>query len=124
MPHVTEILPGQRIVEVVLSGALGDPEAIEMLLEAKKLQDETGTTDALLDCTDVTQGLTYSSVVEMADYLVSQGVPDGWRQAVVKPTNLTAAVTIGLWEAAGTNRGMTIKVFPDRESAIGWLTSP
>lgn len=123
MPHVTEILPGQRIVEVVLSGALGDPEAIDMLLEAKNLQDETGIPDALLDCTEVTTGLSYSSVIEMADYIVSQGVPTDWRQAVVKPTNLTAAVTIGLWEAAGTNRGMTIKVFPDRESAIGWLTS-
>jgi hypothetical protein len=123
VPHVTEILPGQRIVEVVLSGALGDPEAIDMLLEAKKLQDEMGITNALLDCTDVTTGLTYSSVVEMADYLVAQGIPADWRQAVVKPTNLTAAVTIGLWEAAGSNRGMTIRVFPDRESAIGWLTS-
>lgn len=120
---MTEILPGQRIVEVVLSGALGDPEAIDMLLEAKNLQDETGIPDALLDCTEVTTGLSYSSVIEMADYIVSQGVPTDWRQAVVKPTNLTAAVTIGLWEAAGTNRGMTIKVFPDRESAIGWLTS-
>ena len=123
MPHVTEILPGQRIVEVVLSGALDDPEAIEMLKEAMDLQRETGIPDALLDCTDVAKGLSYPSVVEMADYTVSLGVPSNWRQAVVKPTDLTAAVTIGLWEAAGNNRGMTIKVFPDRESALAWLTS-
>ena len=123
VPHVTEILPGQRIVEVVLSGALGDPEAVEMLVEAKKLQDEMGIPNALLDCTDVTTGLSYSSVVEMADYLVSQGVPAEWREAVVKPTNLTAAVTIGLWEAACNNRGILVKVFPDRESAVGWLTA-
>ena len=106
-----------------MSGALGDPEAVDMLLEAKRLQDEMGIPDALLDCTEVTTGLTYPSVVEMADYLASQGVPADWRQAVVKPTNLTAAVTIGLWEAAGNNRGMAIKVFPDRESAVEWLTS-
>jgi hypothetical protein len=120
---VTEILPGQRIVEVVLSGALDDPEAIDMLVESRRLQEETGIPNALLDCTDVIKGLSYSSVVEMADYIVAQGVPSDWRQAVVKPTDLTAAVTIGLWEAAGTNRGMTIKVFPDRTAAIGWLTS-
>ena len=123
MPHVTEILPGQRIVEVVLSGALDDPEAVDMLLESRKLQAEMGIPYALLDCTDVIKGLSYSSVVEMADYIVSLGVPSDWRQAVVKPKDLTAAVTIGLWEAAGNNRGMTIKVFPDRESALGWLTS-
>ena len=60
----------------------------------------------------------------MADYTVSLGVPSDWRQAVVKPHDLTAAVTIGLWEAAGNNRGMNIKVFPDRDSALEWLTGP
>ena len=121
---MTEILSGQRIVEVVLSGALADPEAVEMLVECRRLQEELGIPDALLDCTAVDQGLSYPSVVEMADYTVSLGVPSDWRQAVVKPTNLTAAVTIGLWEAAGNNRGMNIKVFPDRDSALEWLTSP
>jgi len=123
VPHVTEILPGQRIVEVVLSGALDDPEAIDMLVESRKLQAEMGIPYALLDCTDVIKGLSYSSVVEMADYIVALGVPSDWRQAVVKPKDLTAAVTIGLWEAAGNNRGMSIKVFPDRESAVAWLTA-
>lgn len=121
MPHLTEILPGHQVVEVVLSGALEDPEAVEMLSEAMNLQRETGILDALLDCTDVVKGMSYSSVVEMADYIVSLGVPSNWRQAVIKPKDLTAAVTIGLWEAAGNNRGMTIKVLPDRESALAWL---
>jgi hypothetical protein len=123
VPHVTEILPGQRIVEVTLSGALDDPEAIDMLVESRKLQAELDIPDALLDCTYVIKGLSYSSVVEMADYIVALGVPSDWRQAVVKPKDLTAAVTIGLWEAAGNNRGMSIRVFPDRESALVWLTA-
>ncbi len=123
MAHVTEILSGQHVVEVVLSGALDDPEAIDLLAECRRLQIELGIADALLDCTDVIKGLSYSSVVEMADYIVGVGVPSDWRQAVVKPRDVTAAVTIGLWEAAGNNRGMTIKVFPDRESALAWLTS-
>lgn len=123
MPHLTEILPGHQVVEVVLSGALDDPEAVEMLGETMNLQRETGIPDALLDCTEVVKGLSYKSVVDMADYTVSLGVPSNWRQAVIKPTDLTAAVTIGLWEAAGNNRGMTIKVFPDRESALAWLAA-
>lgn len=120
---MTEILPGHQVIEVVLSGALDDPEAVDMLVEAMSLQRETGIADALLDCTDVIQGLSYPSVVGMADYTVALGVPSDWRQAVIKPKDVTAAVTVGLWEAAGNNRGMTIKVFPDRESALAWLTS-
>ena len=123
VPHLTEILPGHQAIEVVLSGALDDPEAAEMLVEAMNLQREMDIPDALLDCTGVTKGLSYPSVVEMADYTVSLGVPSNWRQAVIKPKDLTAAVTIGLWEAAGNNRGMTIKVFPDRESALAWLAA-
>jgi hypothetical protein len=123
MPHVTEILSGQRIVEVVLSGALDDPEAVDVLVESRRLQSELDIPDVLLDCSEVVRGLTYSSVVEMADYVVAMGVPSDWRQAVVKPHDLTASVTIGLWEAAGSNRGMNIKVFPDRESALAWLSS-
>jgi hypothetical protein len=124
MPHVTEILPGRQVVEVVLSGSLDDPEALEILVESRNLQEKLGIADVLLDCTDVVKCLSYPSVVEMADYAVSLGVPSNWRQAVIKPMDLTAAVTIGLWEAAGTNRGMTIKMFPDRASALEWLAAP
>jgi hypothetical protein len=123
MPHVTEVIPGQRIVDVVVSGAMDAPEAFEMLVESKRLQEQHGIPDVLIDCTAVIKGPSYPSVLEMADYAVSLGVPSDWRQAVVKPKDLTAAVTIGLWEAAGNNRGMTIKVFPDRESALVWLAS-
>lgn len=94
-----------------------------MLVESRRLQDELGIAHALLDCTDVVKGPSYSSVVEVADYIAALGVPSEWRQAVVKPTDLTAAVSVGLWEVAGSNRGMTVKVFPDRESALEWLTS-
>lgn len=124
MPHVTEILPGRQVVEVVLSGSLDDPEALEILVESRNLQEKLGIADVLLDCTDVVKCLSYPSVVEMADYAVSLGVPSNWRQAVIKPMDLTAAVTIGLWEAAGTNRGMTIKMFPDRACALEWLAAP
>ena len=90
VPHVTEILPGHQVIEVVLSGALEDPEAAELLVEAMTLQRETGIPDALLDCTDVVRGLPYPSVVEMADHTVALGVPSNWRQAVIKPDDLTA----------------------------------
>jgi hypothetical protein len=122
MPHVMGIRSEQRIVEVVLSGPIAEPEAFEMLAQCSKLQEQQGIPDALIDCTDVLPGLTYSSVVEMADYAVSLGVPSHWRQAVVKPRDLTAAVAVGLWAAAGGNRGMAIKVFPDRESALAWFS--
>lgn len=40
---------------------------------------------------------------------------------MIKPHDPNAAVTITLWEAACCNRGLDVKVFCDRESALEWL---
>ena len=46
---------------------------------------------------------------------------DRFREALVQPTDVTAAVSVGFWEVAGINRGLAMKVFRDRDDAIAWL---
>ena len=79
--------------------------------------------DTLLDCADLTQGSAAVPIVELADRVSSLGTDPRWRQAIVKPHDPWAAMSVVRWEAAATNRGMTVRLFEDRESALAWLTA-
>jgi hypothetical protein len=62
-------------------------------------------------------------LVELADRVSDLGLEPHWRQAIVKPSDPWASMSVQRWEAIATNRGMTVRVFPDRESALAWLTA-
>ena len=124
MPRVmTELLPEHRVIEQVAVGTLNDPEVLDLILGVQQLQRETGIADTLIDCTDLTQGTSTVPLVDLAERVARLGVDPGWRQAIVKPSDAWASMSVLRWEAVAGNRGMTVRVFPDRESAIGWLTA-
>jgi len=109
------------VLEVVLVGSLEDP-AVRACLEATiALQYERGVPNVLVDATAVTRGMTIPEVIALSDLLAEAKVPTHWRQAVVRPRNVEAAVTVDLWAVTVTNRGMIATMFDDRESALSWL---
>ena len=76
----------------------------------------------LLDCRDLTQGSVSVPVVDLATRVAGLGMESHWRQAIVRPSDAFAAMTVDFWMAAANNRGITCRVFRDRESALAWLT--
>jgi hypothetical protein len=120
---MTELLPGHRIIEQVAVGTLNDPEVFELILGVQQLQQETGIGDTLLDCTGLTQGTASVPVLDLIDRVVGIGMEPGWRQAIIRPHEAFAAMTVDRWMAAANNRGVTVRVFRDREAALEWLTA-
>lgn len=124
MPRImTELLPGRRVIEQVAIGTLNDPEVLELILGVQQMVNETGIKDTLLDCSELTQGTEPVPVGELADLVAKIGADPDWRQAIVKPHDPWASMTVIRWEALASNRGMHVKVFPDRETALAWLAT-
>lgn len=121
MPHVVRTDPDHPIVEVAVRGAINDPEVLGIFDAARVLQLETGIGDVLVDCSDMSHSLTYPEVIALATVLADRGVMPHWRQAIIKPHDVVTAVTVSLWEAACSNRGLKVKVFRDHDSALEWL---
>lgn len=118
---MTELLPDHRIIEQIAVGTLNDPEVLELILGVQQIQKETGIADTLLDCSELTQGTAAVPLVDLADRVAQLGMEPHWRQAIVRPHDPWAAMTVSHWKAAASNRGMIVEVFRDRESALEWL---
>lgn len=120
---MSELLPDHRVIEQVAVGTLNDPEVFELILGVQQLQKDTGIGDTLLDCTGLTQGPAPVPLLELIDKVAAIGMEPGWRQAIIRPHDPFAAMTVDRWSAAANNRGIAVRVFRDRESALTWLTS-
>lgn len=119
---MTELLPDHRVIEQVAVGTLNDPEVLELILGVQDLQHELGIGLTLLDCTDLTQGSRSVSIVDLAEIVARRGMEPHWKEALVRPTDPWARMSVDLWVAACNNRGIVAKAFPDRTSALEWLT--
>ena len=118
---VRSLGPDVPVIEVVVEGSMTDPDTMELVTSGMREQQEKGFVLGLVDATHLTQKASPSLVIQVADHLRDAGVPDGWRQAVLRPHDLDAAMAVDLWEAAANNRGLTVKVFRDRDQALAWL---
>ena len=75
----------------------------------------------LADCTDLFRPPPISDLKDLVDTLAALGVTDRFREALVQPHDVTAAVAVGFWATAGANRGLAMEVFRHRDDALAWL---
>jgi hypothetical protein len=121
MGAVVRLMPGLPIVEMVTSGYFSAEEGGEVMGKGISLSIENDIWNVLADFTAMTHTALPADIIALADALKELGVADRFREAVVRPTDVVAAVWVDLWEKAAMNRGIAVKSFRDRESAIGWL---
>jgi len=98
-----------------------DPDMMALVTNGMREQHAEGYVLGLVDATLLTQKAIPSLVIQVADHLRDAGVSAGWKQAVLRPRDLDAAMAVDLWEAAANNRGLRVKVFRDRDEALAWL---
>lgn len=118
---VRSLGPDVPAIEVVLEGSLSDPATMQLLVDGLRLMRREGVARSLVDAERLTQKVSPTTVIAVADRLLASDRPSGWRQAVLRPHDLDAAMATDLWEAAANNRGMLVKVFRDRDEALRWL---
>jgi hypothetical protein len=115
------LAPEYPIVEAVHAGQLRYEDAIEIRDVGIAMAIEHQTFLLLLDLSSTTRQPPAELIVEIADSLAQLGVSDRLREAIVRPTDVTAAVWADLFVKAAVNRGLTVSLQRDRESAIAWL---
>ncbi len=120
---VNSLLPEYPIVEARYAGHVSKQDVDDAMAACAAVAIEHDTWNVLADCTDLVWTPTVTDLFELVKFLADMGVSDRFREAVVRPTDATAAASVGFWETAGVNRGLNIRTFHDRESAIAWLAS-
>ena len=114
-------LEKEKIVHVVFSGTISDIEFQEAIAGSLLLAEKNGTKQFLTDCTEMESGASVLKAIELAKKL--SGMDEFWeiKEAIIFSKHERAVKDLEVYEAVTNNRGMNIKIFHDRESALRWL---
>ena len=118
---VRSLLPDLPLIEMVVSGTITHGDSDEMRAAARALSAETGIARFLYDATDLVHLPSSTDIIRVADSVVATNVPEGFRNAHVRPSDLTAAMWTDHWVAAANNRGIPTAAFHTRDEAVAWL---
>ena len=118
---VRSLAPEHDVVEARFYGVNTREEIEQAFAECLALALEIDTWLLLADCTDLAYAPPISDLKDLVDALATLGVTERFREALVRPLDVTAAVSVGFWATAGTNRGLVMELFRDRGEALAWL---
>lgn len=119
--QVGTLVPEHSIVEARFFGNVTTTDVTGAFTECILMAMQLDTWNVLADCTELVWTPTITDLKDLVDALSDLGVTDRFREALVRPTDVTAAVSVGFWETAGVNRGLDIQGFRARADAIDWL---
>lgn len=119
MPCCVSLDPLQPHAEATYSGTLTAAELKAAAGEIMALMQKSQTTRLLADCTDIKGGHSVFDLYELADWIKAHAPQ--MREAVVLPALDLAADHVRFWETTCRNRGIAVRIFNDRDSALRWL---
>lgn len=115
------MLPDLPVVEMVVSGTITHSDSDEMRRTVKSLLAQDGLSLVLYDAVDLVHVPTSTNIIKVAESMSTTNLPPTFRNAHVRPKDLTAAMWTDHWVAAANNRGIPTAVFRTRAEALGWL---
>jgi hypothetical protein len=116
--------PEHDVVGVTYSDDV-DRAQLEAAFEAALIEGhEHGTWHVLTDLSGLTGGHSLFDLYAVVEGVVGLGVQDRFREAVVTATGSEILANAQFWETACLNRGVSARVFSDRDAALAWVSQP
>lgn len=112
-----------RFVEAEYSGALSSAELEAVVRATLDAAVEIDTCLVLSDCTLVSGGHSSADLYFLAQAVRTMPLSTRLREAVVMPLAPEAQRQVRFWETTASNRGLAVRIFQDRASALQWLLS-
>jgi hypothetical protein len=111
------------VVEMVFRGTATPAEVDAAMTEAGTVGAENLSNRFLVDTRDMPAGGSAFDVLALGELLAA--LPPGVieREAVLLSDDAAAADQMEFFETVCRNRGLDVRVFHDRDDALGWLTA-
>lgn len=110
----------QQYVEACYTGIVSRSELEISAQDTVKLCRSNGVVRVLVDSRGMIGGHSLGDLYFLSDWLISIKAYR-LREAVLLPQAAAASEHARFWESTCTNRGLTVRVFSDRETALEWL---
>jgi hypothetical protein len=122
MPMNTRDVEDVKVVEIVLAGLLTDRDLQELVGVPVALGREKGATLYLCDCSQVEVADSIATLYSLIELYDAIRIDRRWKQAVLLPAAPSTHADLDFYETAARNRGFEVRVFAERDEALGWLT--
>jgi len=119
---VERLAGGAPVIDMVNVGHYSLDDAGAAMAVGMAIAAETGSWAVLCDMSGTTTTPNPAQIVAFVDGMAALELP-GFREAVVRPTDVVAATWVSLFVTAARNRHLEVREFRSRPEAIAWLTS-
>jgi len=124
MPWQVIVHKELSIIETVYSGLLSPDELKAAVCETGKMAHLYGTGLLLGDCSALVGGHSVVDLYYLADAVRENEMSFTLKEAVILPELPESKEFAEFWETTSVNRGLLVRLFKDRKSAIDWLVNP
>ena len=119
---VERLAGGLPVIDMINVGHFSLDDASAAMAIGMAIAAETGSWAVLCDMSATTTTPNAAQIVAFVEGMAALELP-GFREAVVRPTDVVAATWTSLFVTAARNRHLEVREFRSRAEAIAWLTS-
>lgn len=119
--HHPEFQGAGGYVETVFGGMMSGGELQAAVAECLRVAGANDINRLLADCSTLEGGHSVFDLYQVAERVAGAGLRPPLHEAVLIPDHADMVASVEFWQTAATNRGMVVRVFKDRKSALDWL---
>ncbi len=121
MPTSIKYLADLKIVESNYSGVVTPDELQQSMANGIELTTREKTGLILSDCTTMLEGHSVVDIFYFLSKIDRSVISHITKEAMILPLDPKAAENVKFYETTCQNRGLNVRSFDDRESALAWL---
>jgi len=121
---VSHLGPAHDVVGLTYSGDVDRTELVAAFEAAVVEARAHDTWHVLTDLSGLTGGHSLFDLYAVVEGVVGLGVQERFREAVVTAKDSEILANAQFWETACLNRGVSARVFADRDEALAWVSAP
>lgn len=123
MPWSCLARPDERLVEIRYVGRISPGELQAAFQETMTTCVAHDLHSILADCSELRDGHSLLDLYGLMDALLATGLAHKIKEAIVMPQPGDSWERVRFWETSCLNRGIRVRIFPDRPAAVEWLTA-
>lgn len=109
-----------QFIELTYAGAVDGKELGASAAACVALIERHQTSRVLGDCSALDGGHTLADLYFLSDWVAGLKLPR-FREAMLLPPAAASSEAVRFWQTTCINRGLSVKVFDNRETALEWL---
>jgi hypothetical protein len=121
MPWHTAFNSELRIIESTFSGLVPPQELGQSVQSAIAIGLRERVGRCLTDCSRIEGGHSLFDLLAQIDNIQVNSHQVAIKEALIMPATADSAERAQFWEDACRNRGLNVRIFPERGAALAWL---